>query len=140
MGGVKNQLTGSCLCGNVQFSISTPVKWCGHCHCTRCRRSHGAGFVTWVGIEKGNFSVTKGGNKIKWYHSSKKSQYGFCTNCGSSVLFKSAKWKNEIHITLGNIEENHSIVPTTHGYYDTHVDWAPIDDNLKKITDPNLNK
>jgi len=140
MGGVKNQLTGSCLCGNVQFSISTPVKWCGHCHCTRCRRSHGAGFVTWVGIEKGNFSVTKGGNKIKWYHSSKKSQYGFCTNCGSSVLFKSTKWKNEIHITLGNNEENHNIVPTAHGYFDTHVDWAPFDDNLKKFTDPNLKK
>lgn len=43
-------LEGSCLCGNIQFVTHEPNKWCANCHCTRCQRSHGTGFVTWIGV------------------------------------------------------------------------------------------
>lgn len=37
---------GSCLCGAVRFRASLPCKWVAHCHCTCCRRAHGAPLVT----------------------------------------------------------------------------------------------
>lgn len=131
---------GSCLCGQVEFSVKLPAKWCVHCHCTRCRRSHGAGFVTWFGVNKKQFTLKKGEEFLKWYHSSEKSEYGFCGNCGSSVLFRSTKWPDEIHITLSNVRSGIGMEPRAHVYFDTHVEWLDFDDDLERHLAPGNSK
>ncbi|HIO41136.1 MAG TPA: GFA family protein [Candidatus Marinimicrobia bacterium] len=107
----SNSISGGCLCGEVEFTFTLPIKWCANCHCTRCQRSHGAGFVTWVGINENQFSLEKGKGVLTWASSSKKSKYGFCSKCGSSILFKSTKWDGEIHITLANLHFSFGIKP-----------------------------
>ena len=37
---------GGCLCGDVRFTVDWPSKWIAHCHCSMCRRAHGAAYVT----------------------------------------------------------------------------------------------
>ncbi len=133
----SNSISGGCLCGEVKFTFTLPIKWCANCHCTCCQRSHGAGFVTWVGINENQFSLEKGNGVLTWASSSKKSKYGFCSKCGSSILFKSTKWGGEIHITLANLHSSLGIKPQTHAYFDTHVDWLNFDDGLKRIEEPN---
>ena len=61
---------GACLCGQVQFSIAPPTKWCAHCHCTMCRRAHGAAFVTWIGVPEGQFDFVTGRDTVQWFASS----------------------------------------------------------------------
>ena len=39
----ENKVTGGCFCGAVGFTLALPSKWCAHCHCSMCRRVHGAG-------------------------------------------------------------------------------------------------
>jgi hypothetical protein len=39
-----------CLCGAVGVAAELPSLWMAHCHCSLCRRAHGAAFVTWVGF------------------------------------------------------------------------------------------
>ncbi len=39
------------MCGRVRFVARSPSRFCCHCHCESCRRSHGAGYVTWVGYK-----------------------------------------------------------------------------------------
>ena len=51
---------GQCLCGAVQFEFDLPAKWCANCHCSMCRRAHGAPFVTWVGVEGDRFRLVAG--------------------------------------------------------------------------------
>ena len=70
-----------------------------------------AGFVTWVGINENQFSLEKGKGVLTCVSSSKKSKYGFCSKCGSSILFKSTKWDGEIHITLANLHFSFGIKP-----------------------------
>jgi hypothetical protein len=135
-----NLIKGECLCGNVKFEVQPPVKWCSNCHCTRCQRSHGAGFVTWFGVYKDKFKLIAGDTYLKWYDSSKRSKYGFCKNCGSSMFFKSSKWKDEIHMTLANVYKDIGVRPTDNLYFDTHVDWLTFDDGLKRFDDPNIPK
>ena len=43
--------SGACLCRAVGFVATLPSRWVAHCHCSRCRRAHGAAFVTFVGLE-----------------------------------------------------------------------------------------
>ena len=123
-------MRGSCLCGAVQFSAVAPSKWCAHCHCSMCRKQHGAGYVTWVGMETGQVTITDKENRLQWFESSTGAQRGFCGRCGTSLFFRAERWPGELHISLPAFDEPIDRRPQAHAFYDTHVDWMPIDDSL----------
>ena len=60
---------GACLCGAVRFEIRLPALFCAHCHCSICRRAHGAGYVTWVGALTDSFTLIAGENHLVRYRS-----------------------------------------------------------------------
>lgn len=128
-----NKAKGSCLCNTVQFEIELPTLWAAHCHCNQCRKSHGAGYVTWIGVEDKSFKYISGDNSIKWHQSSVKAQRGFCQNCGSSLFFISPDWEGEIHIVYASFDDNLDKKPQTNAFFKTHIDWMPIDNTLKQI-------
>ena len=134
----KKSNRGECLCGTVKFEVTLPTKWCAHCHCTLCRRSHGAAFVTWFGVETDQFKFIQGEEKLTWYHSSQESKRGFCTNCGSHILFRSTKWPGETHLTLSNMIDPIDRQPQVHVFFDTHVGWLEFNDDLPRYNDPAL--
>ena len=39
--------TGSCLCGSIRYTLDRPIEEIDHCHCSMCRRFHGAAFATY---------------------------------------------------------------------------------------------
>jgi len=53
-------ITGSCLCGAVSYEITGSFKFMGNCHCSMCRKSHGAAFATWGIIDPDQFRWTSG--------------------------------------------------------------------------------
>jgi hypothetical protein len=122
---------GGCLCGAVRFTAELPSKWCAHCHCKMCRRAHGAGYVTWVGFESTQFNLEAGDDLLQWYESSSGARRGFCKTCGSTMLFESARWPGETHIALGCIEDPIDREPQANVFFDSHVNWMPINEALK---------
>ena len=78
------QVPGSCLCGAVRFEIDLPVLFCAHCHCSMCRRAHGAGYVTWIGVPYDRFRIREGTDTLVRYRSSDHGTRSFCGSCGSS--------------------------------------------------------
>ena len=129
---------GSCLCGEIIFILSGEMKWCSNCHCTRCQKGHGSGYVTWLGYDKNQMTLIDKSENLKWYSTSKKSEFGFCLACGSSIFYRSQKVPSEIHITLANLHNSKDIYPSSDNYFDTHVPWMKIDKTLPKRNDPNL--
>jgi hypothetical protein len=125
-------MNGTCLCKAVRFSVTPPTLWCAHCHCSLCRRSNGAAFVTWVGVAEDRFAVTSGAEDLVWYGSSSEGQRGFCRRCGSSILFRSTRWPGEVHVTRANFDGPIDREPALHAFFDTHVDWFPFEDGLPK--------
>ena len=69
----KHSVTGSCFCGAVRFEVDLPSLFCGHCHCSMCRRSNGAAFVTWFGVEVGHFRLLDSSSLIR--HRSSESRH-----------------------------------------------------------------
>ena len=134
----KKSIRGECLCGIVKFQVTLPTKWCAHCHCTLCRRSHGAAFVTWFGVETDQFQFIQGEERLNWYYSSQESKRWFCTNCGSHMLFRSTKWPGETHITLSNMTDPIDRQPQAQVFFDTHVGWLEFNDDLPRYNDPAL--
>ncbi len=123
---------GTCFCGEIRFSTELPSKWCAHCHCSMCRKIHGAGYVTWVGVEDDGFRLDRD-RGLKWYRSSADSERGFCTECGTTLFFRSQRWPGEVHIALAAFDQPIDRRPQANAYYDTHVDWMPVDETLNRV-------
>jgi hypothetical protein len=118
---------GGCFCGAVRFRIELPSKWVAHCHCSMCRRAHGAAFVTWVGSATERATIEDGDAMLRWFASSPGAERGFCTRCGSTLFFRSQRWPGELHIVLANFEDPVDRAPQLHFYDSARVDWCALD-------------
>ena len=127
---------GSCLCGAVTFSIALPPKWVAHCHCSMCRRAHGAPYVTWVGVASTDFTLTDGMPSLSTYRSSVEGIRQFCKNCGSQLFFKSGRWSNEVHIARAAIPGSVDMDAQAHAFFSDKASWVHIHDDLPKKGGP----
>ena len=128
--------TGGCLCGAVRFEVEPPTKWCAHCHCSLCRRAHGAAFVSWFGVAREQFRFVSGKELLRWYRSTPEARRGFCPECGSTILFEGDRWPDEIHIALAHMDGPIDREPQVHVFFDSGVEWLHFDDGLKKLGGP----
>ena len=129
-------IRGGCLCGAVTFEVTPPTKWCAHCHCSMCRRAHGAGVVTWFGVAATNFQLVSGKDELKWYRSSAGARRAFCGRCGSPMFFEGERWPGEIHIARASVPGPIDREPTAHVFFDIHVSWLETNDQLVKLGGP----
>jgi hypothetical protein len=75
-------LSGSCLCGGVRFEITGPLDRATHCHCSMCRKAHGAAFGSYGGLQVRDFRWTSGEELVAAYRSSPEVTRTFCKRCG----------------------------------------------------------
>ena len=133
MADAHDPVSGSCLCGAVRFEIDQPSKWTAHCHCSVCRSAHTAALVTWTGVEEAHFRLTVGAGALRWYESSEDARRGFCPTCGSTLFFRSSRWEGEVHIALGALHGDVEPPPAAHVFFDTHVRWVQLGDDLPRL-------
>lgn len=124
---------GQCLCGAVRYRAQPPTLFCAHCHCWFCRVAHGAAFVTWVGVPEAAFEFTAGGDRVRWFASSRQSRRGFCTECGTTLFFQSTVSPGEMHIALGTVVGSIDRQPQAHVFFDQRVPWLAVVDELPKF-------
>lgn len=126
------EVGGACLCEAVRFRVSSPSKWCAHCHCTMCQRAHGAAFVTWIGYVEEDVEILDADENLTWFSSSEQGERGFCNQCGSMMFFRSTRWPGELHITRASVAGEIDRAPQAHAHYDTHVPWLQLGDDLPR--------
>ena len=85
---------GSCLCGGIEFEITGPLMSPLNCHCSQCRKQHGAASAPRA-LKVDDFRWLQGEDRIKFYETSRGYLRGFCRNCGSPVINKNGpNWKS----------------------------------------------
>jgi hypothetical protein len=118
---------GGCLCGAVRIAVPTTSLWMAHCHCSLCRRAHGAGFVTWIGYPAMDCRVDDARHQLRWYASSPGAERAFCATCGSSLLFRSERWPGELHVAVAALDDPPERAPQAHVFWSSHVAWSGAD-------------
>ena len=130
---MNERMTARCLCGGIECEITPPTITAGHCHCSYCRRAHGAAVVTWLLVPEAQFRLASGEDLLRWYDSSELSRRAFCTRCGSSMLFQSQLAPGEIHVARALIDGEVDHEPELHCFTDQAVPWLRVDDDLLRV-------
>lgn len=124
--------TGSCLCGEITFTISGELDPIQVCHCSQCRKAQGSAFVTNIPVKESEFELTSGINQLKSFESSPGKQRVFCSHCGSPIYSKHVKLPGVIRVRAGTLNEDLKTRPIYHIYFDSKANWFEINDDLPK--------
>ena len=126
----RGKVQGSCLCGAVHFEATLPSRFCAHCHCSNCRRAHGAAFVTWVGFRNEQLQLVAGRNRMVDYRTETDATRSFCSCCGTTLFYRGPRWSGEIHVARANIDGEIDRHPSSHVYVDHRASWWSVSDDL----------
>ncbi len=128
-----SSIPGGCLCGAVRFSARLPSLFCAHCHCSMCRKNHGAGFVTWFAVLREQLTLDRGEEELIRFRSSDHGTRSFCGRCGSSLFFETSEHPSRVDIVLANMDRPIDREPGLHAYFDDRADWVSIGDSLPRL-------
>ena len=129
-------VSGRCFCGAVRFEVTLPTLFCGHCHCSMCRRAHAAPFATWFGVPYERLRITEGEDRLVRRKSSDHGTRSFCGACGTQLLCESTNHPGWIDVTLASMEGPIDRAPEAHYYVDDRAPWTEIDDDLPRFGGP----
>jgi len=128
----ENQVSGSCLCGDVVFRYkSGSAKLMMQCHCTRCRKVKGAAHAVNVFVSPDDFEWVKGSDQVVVYDLPEAERFGnsFCKSCGSSVPRKSVN-SPMVNVPAGSLDDDPGIEPAANIYVGSKADWFDITDDI----------
>lgn len=102
---MRGSYQGSCLCGVVKFEIDEFLPQMTHCHCSMCRKFHGAAYATIAGVSRSKFRWVEGVYALKGYTANNGTTRTFCSRCGSSLMFASPYGSEAVvEIALGTLD------------------------------------
>ncbi|MDH3474631.1 MAG: GFA family protein [Rhodospirillales bacterium] len=122
--------TGSCLCGTVRWRMEQPFRGMTHCHCSMCRKAHGAPFATYINVPEANYHLLAGENAVTGYQSSATYRRAFCGRCGSVV--PSAVDDDAVYVPAGCLDDDPGIRPSVHEFAASKAPWHVIADDLPR--------
>jgi len=79
-------ITGSCQCRAVRYAVSAPAHEVDHCHCSVCRKSHGAMFGTYATADRAAFRFTEGEDNLSDFEVTPGVTRRFCRTCGCHLV------------------------------------------------------
>ena len=122
---------GSCLCTSIRFEVDEFISNTGNCHCSMCRKFHGAAFATIAETRRQHFRWISGEELLKEYTAANATVRSFCSHCGSSLLFFSPKAPPDlVEIALACFDDEVPLKPDAHIFVGSGAKWAAPQDAL----------
>lgn len=121
---MDNKINGSCLCGEVSYEFSGPVKVFQYCHCSRCQKFTGSAHASNIIIEPSQFKWTRGEESVGRFElpDAKHFATSFCKKCGSSLPWLAQSGRGVI-IPAGTLDEDPKIRPVQNLYLSSKAPW-----------------
>jgi hypothetical protein len=129
-------LTGGCFCKFVRYRIDATPFHEANCHCTICRRTSGAAYVTWFSVPVRAFTLMAG--EPSSFSSSDHGTRTFCPRCGTPLTFSSRKSGDEIDVTTGSLDEPAKVPPKIDIYVSSKLPWVVLDEDLPSFSTERL--
>ncbi|HEV2334377.1 MAG TPA: GFA family protein [Stellaceae bacterium] len=136
-------IRGSCLCGGVKFAINGPLLRPLNCHCSLCRKQHGAAFRSRARVRRRDFKWLRGEELVTYYEATPGYRRGFCRICGSPIVNRAEPHSHlaqnnpqtltEFGIALGVLDDDPGVRPESHIFVGSKAPWFEIIDDLPQF-------
>ena len=123
-------LFGSCLCASVKYRVDGEPVTAVNCHCSMCRKAHGAAFRSGVIVKAATLVWLQGEDLVADYRSSPHMHRMFCRTCGSHLLGLSDQHPGIVGVALGTVDGDLPFSVTQHWNVASKASWFEITDDL----------
>ncbi|GAA0786465.1 GFA family protein [Marinobacterium sediminicola] len=131
---MTDRFQGSCLCGHVRFSVSGFSEKAANCHCSMCRKFHGAAFGTLVEVQ--DLSWLSGKDLLKEFVAPNGTTRTFCSNCGSSLGFRmKAEPLERMELAIATFDVDIPVRIDAQIYTDYRASWCELYPELPAFTE-----
>ena len=113
---------GSCLCGEIKYEVELIPDKIYNCHCSQCRKSHGAAFATQAFAKGETLRFIQGEDLIGEYKE-KLGIRAFCTQCGSRLMNYTKDKNIYLSIALATLDEHFEDGPVAHAFVASKAPW-----------------
>ena len=121
--------SGSCLCGEVRYTVEGSFTRFYLCHCQHCRKDTGSAHSANLFSPGGRLTWLSGAEKVRQFNlPGTRHSRSFCTTCGSalpSVQMDGAL----IVVPAGSLDDDLSLRPDAHLFVASRANW---DEALEK--------
>ena len=123
-------IRGSCLCGAIAFEATGQIEF-RNCHCSRCRKAHGAAFASNIYARPQDFRWLQGEDRLVTYRLQTAQRFGntFCCVCGSPMPRLVAE-RDFFVVPAGALDDDPGIRPAYHIFTGSMAPWFEISDDL----------
>jgi hypothetical protein len=118
-------LTGGCYCGAIRYEADGTPRDETNCHCSICRRTTGAPFVTWFSVRLTEFRIVNG--IPAQFNSTENGTRSFCSRCGTQIAFKHADFPDLIDITASSLDNPDLVPPRDNTRTSSRLGWIVQD-------------
>lgn len=127
-------LSGSCLCGDIQYEITGSLGPIGHCHCRTCRKAHAAAVATTARVDRSKFRWSRGEDRVATFESTPGKKRYFCPRCGSHLI---AAWDDapNVIVRVGSLDSDPGARPVVHIWTSHGAPWHEITDTLPQFAE-----
>ena len=116
------------MCRAVQYAVRDEFRYAMNCHCSNCRRTTGAAFKPFAGIERAKLTITSGEQSLLIVGDPTGNDT-HCAACGS-LLFSVVRDGAFVHVAMGSLVDAPSIRPDKHIFVGSKAPWFAITDDL----------
>jgi hypothetical protein len=122
-------IQGHCECKHVSYQVECEISDFSHCHCSQCRRLHGAAYATFAEVKADKFRYLTGEEDLKKYASSDDHERVFCGNCGSNILVSVDGYPDYLYLSMGAVDGNPGHPEAYHIFAGSKAPWHKITDD-----------
>lgn len=115
---------GSCLCGKIHYTVELIPNKVFNCHCSYCRKAHGADYVT-VALAKGDtLKITQGAEYLSEHQNEIGGFRAFCSNCGTRLMNYAPDKTMYLSVSVSTIDTPLEIKPLAHVNVESKAAWC----------------
>lgn len=124
---------GTCLCAALRYEVDLQASQITHCHCSLCRKHHGAPFASFVEVAQSALRWLAGEDRLANFASSSSRTRSFCATCGSV----GPSWVGDrFLVPAGNLQSDLSVAAGRHVFVAQKPAWHLIADGLPQFSGP----
>jgi hypothetical protein len=120
---------GTCLCGAIAFEAEEFPGLVFNCHCSRCRKSHGAAYATQVIAKRNSLKLYKG-NALLCEYESTGSIRTFCSICGSRLMNYGKNDIDYLSVAISAIHNRSDFRPIGECYVGEKLFFTALDNSI----------